>query len=124
MEIKPIRTEADYAQALQEIERLWDAEPGSPEGDKLDVLITLVEAYEEKHYPIPPPDPVEAILHFMESRGLSRQDIEPYIGTRARVSEVMNRKRPLSLNMIRKLHSELGISADVLIQPYKTQTTT
>lgn len=78
VEIKPIRTEADYEAALEEIERLWEAPGGSPEGDKLDVLVTLVEAYEEKHYPIPPPDPIEAILHHLNSQGLSRQDLEPY----------------------------------------------
>ena len=122
MEIKPIRTEADYEAALEEIERLWEAPDGSPAGDKLDVLVTLVEAYEEKHYPIPPPDPIEAILHQLDSQGLSRQDLEPYLGSRARVSEVLNRKRPLSLKMIRKLQSGLGISAEVLIQPYKLQT--
>ncbi|MFN2295689.1 MAG: type II toxin-antitoxin system HigA family antitoxin [Candidatus Promineifilaceae bacterium] len=121
MEIKPIRTEIDYEEALQEIERLWDAKPGTPEGDKLDILATLVEAYEEKEYPIfPPDDPVEAILHYMESQGLSRRDLEPYIGTRARVSEVINRKRPLSLAMIRNLQMGLGISAEILIQPYET----
>ena len=122
MEIKPIRTEADYEAALQEIERLWVAPDGSPEGDKLDVLVTLVEAYEEKHYLIPAPDPIEAILHQLDSQGLSRQDLEPYLGSRARVSEVLNRKRPLSLKMIRKLQSGLGISAEVLIQPYELQT--
>ncbi|MFN2139515.1 MAG: type II toxin-antitoxin system HigA family antitoxin [Candidatus Promineifilaceae bacterium] len=121
MEIKPIRTEIDYEEALQEIERLWDAKPGTPEGDKLDILATLVEAYEEKEYPIfPPDDPVEAILHYMESQGLSRRDLEPYIGTRARVSEVINRKRPLSLAMIRNLQMGLGIPAEILIQPYET----
>jgi HTH-type transcriptional regulator/antitoxin HigA len=121
MNIKPIRTEADYETALEEIERLWGAVYGSPEGDKLDVLVTLVEAYEEKYHPIPPPDPIEAILHHIESQGLSRRELEPYIGSRARVSEILNRKRPLTLNMIRKLKSGLGISADVLIQPYKLQ---
>ncbi|MCB8945802.1 MAG: transcriptional regulator [Ardenticatenaceae bacterium] len=119
MDIKPIKTESDYEAALQEIERLWEAEPGSSDGDKLDVLATLVAAYEEKQYPILPPDPVEAILHFMESQGLSRSDLEPYIGTRARVSEVLNRKRPLTLNMIRQLHSGLGIAAEILVQPYE-----
>ena len=121
MDIKPIRTEKDYEDALKEIERLWGAPYGSPEGDKLDVLVTLVEAYEERHYPIPPPDPIEAILHHMESQGLSRRDLEPYLGSRARVSEILSRKRPLSLDMIRKLQSELGISADILVQPYKLQ---
>lgn len=123
MEIKPIKTKADYEKALHEIERLWDAEPGSPDGDKLDVLTTLVETYEEKNHPIPPPDPVEAILHHMESQGLSRRDLEPYIGTRARVSEVINRKRPLTLTMIRKLQSGLGISAEILVQPYELHRT-
>ena len=122
MDIKPIRTEADYETALEEIERLWGAAYGSPEGDKLDVLVTLVEAYEEKHHPIPPPDPIEAILHHIESQGLSRRELEPYIGSRTRVSEILNRKRPLTLNMIRKLKSGLGISVEVLIQPYKLQT--
>ncbi len=122
MDIKPIRTEADYEAALEEISRLWGAPYGSPEGDKLDVWVTLVEAYEEKHHPIPPPEPIEAILHHIESQELSRHDLEPYFGSRARMSEILNRKRPLSLRMIRKLQSELGISADILIQPYKLQT--
>ena len=118
MELRPIRTEADYEAALAEIERLFDAEPATPEGDRLDVMVTLVEAYEAQHYPIPEPDPVEAIKYTMESRGLSRSDLEPYIGSRARVAEVLNRKRPLSLNMIRRLYAGLGIPADVRVQPY------
>jgi HTH-type transcriptional regulator/antitoxin HigA len=120
MEIKPIKTEADYQAALQEIEGLFDAAPDTPEGDRLDVLVTLVEAYEEKHYSIPKPDPIEAILYHMESRGLVRRDLEPYIGSRARVSEVLNRKRPLTMEMIRNLHKGLGIPAEILIQPYHT----
>lgn len=119
MEIKPIRTEVDYETALQEIERLFDAEPGTPEGDRLEVLSTLVEAYEEQHYHIPAPDPIEAIRYYMESRGLSRKDLEPYVGSRARVSEILNKKRPLSLPMIRNLHKGLGIPAEVLIQSYE-----
>jgi HTH-type transcriptional regulator/antitoxin HigA len=118
MEIRPIRTEVDYEAAMAEIERLFDAAPDSPEGDRLDVLTTLVEAYEAQHYPIPGPDPVEAIKYTMESRGLSRADLEPFIGSRARVAEVLNRKRPLSLNMIRRLHAGLGMPADLLVQPY------
>ena len=118
MDIRPIRTEADYVAALAEIERLFDAAPSTPEGDRLDVMVTLVEAYEAQHYPIPEPDPIEAIKYTMESRGLSRSDLEPYIGSRARVAEVLNRKRPLSLNMIRRLYAGLGIPADVLVQPY------
>lgn len=120
MDIKPIKTETDYQAALEEIEGLFDAAPDTPEGDRLEVLVTLVEAYEEKHYSIPKPDPIEAILYHMESRGLTRRDLQPYIGSRARVSEVLNRKRPLTMEMIRNLHKELGIPAEVLIQPYHT----
>ena len=120
MRIKPIKTEADYHAALKEIERIFDAAPGTREGDRLEVLTTLVEAYEERHYSIPLPDPVEAILCHMESRGLSCRDIETYIGSRARVSEVLNRKRPLTVEMIRSLNKGLGIPAEVLIQPYHT----
>jgi HTH-type transcriptional regulator/antitoxin HigA len=116
MEIKPIRTEADYEAALAEVERLWGAEPGTPDGDRFEVLFTLVEAYEEKQYPILPPDPVEAIKYYMDSRGLDRRDLEQYIGPSGRVSEVLSRKRPLTLAMIRKLNAGLGIPAEVLIQ--------
>jgi HTH-type transcriptional regulator/antitoxin HigA len=116
MEIKPIRTEADYEAALKEVERLWGAEPDTPEGDRFEVLFTLVEAYEEKQYPILPPDPVEAIKYYMDSRGLDRRDLEQYIGPSGRVSEVLSRKRPLTLAMIRKLNAGLGIPAEVLIQ--------
>ena len=119
MEIKPIKTETDYQAALKEIERLFTAVPDTPEGDRLEVLTTLVEAYEEQHYRIPLPDPIEAILHHMESRGLTRCDLEPFIGSRARVSEVLNRKRPLTMAMIRNLSKGLRISAEVLIQPYR-----
>jgi HTH-type transcriptional regulator/antitoxin HigA len=115
MDIKPIRTEKDYEAALAEIDQVWGAEPGTPEGDRFEVLFTLVEAYEDQHYPILPPDPVEAIKYYIESRGLDRQDLEPYIGGSGRVSEVLNRKRPLTLRMIRKLHAGLGIPAEVLI---------
>lgn len=117
MDIRPIKSEADNELTLAEIERLFEAKPDTPEGDRLEVLVTLVEAYEDQHYSIPLPDPIEAIEYYMESRGLKRRDLEPFIGTRARVSEILNRKRPLTLTMIRKLHTGLGISADVLIQP-------
>ncbi len=117
MDIRPIKTEIDYEWTLAEIERLLDAEPDTPNGDRLDVLVTLVEVYEDEHYTIPLPDPIEMIHYYMESRGLTRRDLEPYIGTRARVSEILNKKRPLTLNMIRKLHTGLGISGDVLLQP-------
>src|SRR5262245_15814915 len=122
MDIRPIRTEADYEAALAEIDHIFDAAPNTPEGDHLEVLATLVEAYEEQHYSIPAPDPIEAIQYYMESRGLCRRDLEPYLGSRARVAEVLNRKRPLSLEMIRRLHTGLGIEAEILIQSYPLAT--
>ena len=116
MEIKPIRNEADYQAALKEIEKLLDSQPGTPAGDRLDVLVTLVEAYEVKHFPIPEPDdPVQVLEYYMESRGLSRSDLIKYLGSKERVSEVLNRKRGLSLQMIQRLHTGLGIPADLLI---------
>jgi len=118
MQIKPIKTKADHRTALKEIGRLMDARPGTPAGDRLEVLTTLVERYESQHEPIDPPNPVDALLYYMESRGLTRRDLEPYLGSRARVAEVLNRRRPLTIEMIRKLHSGLGISAEVLIRPY------
>ena len=120
MDIRPIKTEADYQAVLAEIEQLFDAHPDTPEGDRLDVLTTLVEAYEDDREPIAAPDPIEAIKYYLESRGLTRRDLEPYIGSRARVSEVLNRKRGLTLEMIRRLHTGLGIPAEVLIKPYRT----
>ena len=116
-ELKPIRSEADYDEALAEVERLWGSKLGTPEGDSLDILATLIEAYEDKHYPMDPPDPIEAIKYRMEQQGLTRKDLEPMIGTRTRVAEVLNGKRNLSISMIRNLHARLGISAEVLIQP-------
>lgn len=116
--IKPIKTAADHAAALKEVERLFTASPQTSEGDLLEVLVTLIEAYEERRHDIPLPDPIDAICYTLESRGLSRRDLEPYIGSRARVSEVLRRKRPLSIDMIRKLHAGLGIPAEILIQPY------
>ena len=118
MTLRPIRNEEDYETALEEIEALWETEAGTPEADRLDILVMLVEAYEAEHYPIPDPDPIELILHVMDARGLTRQDLEPYLGSRARVSEILNRRRPLSLEMIRKLQTGLGLPADVLVQPY------
>ena len=118
MQIRPIKTRADHRAALKEIERLMEAQPGTPAGDRLEVLTTLVERYESQHEPIEPPDPIEALLYDMESRGLKRRDLEPYLGSRARVAEVLNRRRPLTIEMIRKLHAGLGISAEVLIRPY------
>ena len=119
MDIKPIRDEKDHEAALAEIERLFDAQPGTPEGDRLEVLTILVEACEDERYDVPLPEPIEAIQYQMESRGLSRRDLEPYIGTRARVSEILNRRRPLTLRMIQRLQAGLGIPAEILIQPYE-----
>ena len=116
-DLKPIRSDADYEEALAGVERLWGAPAGTPDGDRLDILATLIDAYETQHYPIDPPDPVEAIKFRMEQQGLSRKDLEPLIGTRTRVAEVLNRKRSLSIGMIRRIHDRLGISAEVLIRP-------
>ena len=116
-ELRPIRTETDHEAALAEVGRLWGAKSGTPTGDRLDVLVTLIEAYEDKHYPMDPPDPIEAIQFRMEQQGLTRKDLEPMIGTRNRIAEVLNRKRGLSIEMIRSLHDKLGISAEVLIRP-------
>lgn len=121
MDVKPIRTEEDYDAALARIEEIWNAEPGTPESDELDVLSILVEDYEEKHHPIDPPDPIEAIRFRMEQMGLTRKDLEPFIGHRGRVAEVLNRKRPLSIGMIRKLSAGLGISSDVLVAKYSLE---
>jgi HTH-type transcriptional regulator/antitoxin HigA len=118
--IRPIRTEMDYEAALAEIDRLMDKDPapGSAAADRLEVLAILVEDYEEKHYPIPyPDDPVEVILFYMDKNGLTRKDIEAFIGSRARVSDVLNRKRSLSLSMVRRLSAGLDIPADFLIAP-------
>jgi HTH-type transcriptional regulator/antitoxin HigA len=117
MDIRPIRTKADYRAALKEIEGLMTARPGSSEGERLDLLVTLVEAYERKHFPMELPDPVEAIKFVMEQRGLSPQDLGPMIGRPNRVYEILNRKRPLSLKMIWRLHRELDIPAECLIRP-------
>jgi HTH-type transcriptional regulator / antitoxin HigA len=119
--IRPIRNEEDYETALEEIEALWEAPSGTPEADRLELLVMLVEAYEAEHYPIPAPNPIALILHVMDARGLTRRDLEPYLGSRARVSEILNRRRPLSLEMIRKLQTGLGLPADVLVQPYELQ---
>lgn len=117
IELKPIRTEADYESALAEVENLWGANSGTVNGDRLDVLVTLIEVYEAKQYPMDPPDPIEAIYFRMDQLGMTRKDLIPIIGNRGRVSEVLSRKRSLSIDMIRRLHGSLGISAEVLIKP-------
>ncbi len=117
MEIRPIKTEEDYTATLAEVERLFDAAPDTPEGDRLEVLTTLLEAYEKNHYSIPAPDPVEAIKYWMESRSITRRELEPLMGSRARVSEIFNHRRGLTLTMIRNLHDKLGIPVEALIRP-------
>jgi HTH-type transcriptional regulator/antitoxin HigA len=117
MDIRPIHTDADYKSTLREISNLMESDPelGTPDGDRLDILVTLVQAYEARHVPMTAPDPVEAIKFRMDQSGLSVKDLEPMIGKSNRVYEVLNRKRPLTLAMIRRLHQNLGIPADVLI---------
>ncbi len=115
MDIRPIRTKADYRAALAEIDKLMDAAAGTPQGDRLDVLATLVEAYERQHFPMDLPDPVEAIKFVMEQRGLTAKDLEPMIGRSNRVYEILTRKRDLTLPMIRRLHEGLGIPLESLI---------
>ena len=122
MDIKPIKTDADYNAALNEVERLMMAGPDTPEGEKLDVMVTLIEAYEIKHFPMDLPDPVEAIKFEMERKGLSAKDLEPMIGKRNRVYEILNHKRSLTLKMIWKLHEGLGIPAESLIKPPQAPT--
>jgi HTH-type transcriptional regulator/antitoxin HigA len=121
MQIRPIRTKAGHRAALKEVERLWDANPGTPDGDRVEILVTLIEAYEEKHFPIPAPDPIAAINFMLEQKGLTRRDLEPAIGSRGRVSEVLNRRRPLTLPMVRALSALLDIPADILAQAYPTR---
>jgi HTH-type transcriptional regulator / antitoxin HigA len=116
--VQPIRTKEDYRSALQEIERLFDVPQGTPEFDRLEILVTLVEAYENIHEPILPPDPIEAILYYLESRGLTKQHLEPAIGDLDRVTAILDRQVPLTLEIIRQLHQQLGIPAQTLIQPY------
>lgn len=119
MHIKPIKTEADHRAALARIDELWEAEPNSPEGDELEVLVTLVDAYEETHFPIDVPDPIEAIRFRMEQQGLEDKDLVAFLGQRSRVTEVMNRKRGLSITMIRKLHEGLKIPLECLVKEYQ-----
>lgn len=117
MEIKPIKNEKDHAAALREIEQLWGADEGTPPGDRLEVLVTLVEAYERVHFPIDVPDPIEAIKFRLEQQGADTKSLIGVIGNRTRVYEVLRRDRPLSLHMIRRLHEHLHIPAEILIRP-------
>jgi HTH-type transcriptional regulator / antitoxin HigA len=123
MKLRPIKTELDYQNALQEIERLFDAEPNSPECDRLDILTTLVEAYEQKHYPIEAPDAISAILYYLESRGLSEQDLIISIGSQQEITAILNRQKPLTLDTIRRLNQDFKIPAEILIQPYALEKT-
>ena len=116
MDIAPIKTQRDHRRALKEIEGLMTARRNTPAGDRLDVLVTLVEAWESRHYPLDLPDPVEAIKYHMDQKGLAPRDLIPFIGSRNRVHEVLNRRRPLTLKMIRRLHAGLGIPAESLIR--------
>ncbi len=115
MTIKPIKTERDYQKALKQIEKLWDAKPNTAKGDRLEVLVTLVEAYEEKHYKIEPPDAIQAIKFRMEQLGLKQSDLAKYLGGRSRVSEVLNRKRKLTVDMMRSLRKHLDIPPESLL---------
>jgi HTH-type transcriptional regulator / antitoxin HigA len=117
VDVKPIRTEQDYEYAMSEIEKLWGARSGTAEGDRLDVLATLVDSYESHRFPMDPPDPIDAIKFRMEQQRLKRKDLEGIIGTRARIAEVLDGKRSLSIAMIRRLHAKFGIPAEILIRP-------
>jgi len=120
VDIKPIRNEDDYQVAMKTLAALWGAAEGSPESDQLDILATLIEKYEEMHFPMDLPDPVDAILFRMDQQGLTRKDLEPMLGTRNRVSEVLNRRRSMSIEMIRAVHDRLRIPAEILIKASKT----
>ncbi|MGH6853806.1 MAG: helix-turn-helix domain-containing protein [Aestuariivirga sp.] len=117
LDVRPIRSADDYEMALAEVEALWGSPSGTSKGDRLDVLATLIDAWEAAHFPMDPPDPVEAIKFRMEQQGLKRKDLEGIIGSRARIAEVLDRKRGLSIAMIRRLNAKLGIPAEVLIRP-------
>ena len=118
LDLHPIKTESEYEAALEEIESLLEATPGTTQADRLDLLSALVDAYEREHFPFALPDPIEAILFYLESRGLESQALVPMLGSQKQVDDLLNRRQPLSLEMIRRLHQEFNISAEVLIQPY------
>ena len=116
-ELKPIRTDEDCEAALAEVERLWGTASGTREGDRLEVLAALISAYEDERYPIDPPDPIDAIKFRMEQQGLRRKDLAEILGSKTRATEILNRRRALSIGMIRRLHQALGIPAEILIRP-------
>ena len=118
MKLKPIRTEAEYEQALKRLDKIFDSEPGTKEGDELEVLALIIEDYEDKHYPIEPPHPIEAIKFRMEQMGLKQKDLGEIIGHKSRASEILNNKRKLTLKMIRSISEKLNISTDVLVREY------
>ena len=122
MYIRPVKTKKDHADALKQIEQLMGAKANSPEGDVLDILVTLVESYEAKHFTISEPDPIAAIQHRMEALAMDRKDLEPLLGSRSRVSEILNRKRKLTMDMVRNLHTSMSLPAETLIQDYKINT--
>ena len=115
MEIKPIKTEKDYNGAIQRIEQLWGAKKNSPDGDEFDLLCTIVEAYEIKHFPILPPDPIDAIVFRMEQMNMTKSDMAKYLGSQSRVSEILTRKRQLTLKMVKSLYKGLKIPAEILL---------
>jgi len=121
MDIRPIKNEKDHEAALKEVEILWESQPGTPEGDRLEILTTLIEAYEAQTHPFDLPDPIEAIQYHLESRGWSRRELEPMLGDSSQVQGILARKIPLTLPMVRDLHERLGIPAEILIQPYETE---
>ena len=118
MNIKPIKSEKDYENALKRLDELWDSEEGTPEGDEFEILFTLVEAYEKKHYPIGKPDPIEAIRFRLDQMGLTEKDLSKILGSRSRKHDILSGKRKLSLKMIRKLHEQLNIPAEILIAAF------
>lgn len=123
MELRPIKTDLDYQNALKEIERLFDVAPNSPECDYLDILTTLVETYEQKHYPIEAPDAISAIFYYLETRGLSERNLEVSIGSQEQVTAILNKQQPLTLDIIRRLNQDFGIPAEILIKPYSLEKT-
>jgi HTH-type transcriptional regulator / antitoxin HigA len=118
MDLRTLRTDQDYKKALQQVELLWDSKPDTPDFEKLNILTLLVEDYEKRNHPIEHPDPIEFIKQIMEDRGLTRKDMETIIGPRGRVSDILTKKRPLTLDMIRRLSDQLQIPVEVLVRPY------